>query len=161
MKPKTFDLNLLQVVVALDTTRSVTGAAQELGMSQPGLSTALARLRKHFGDPMFVRTSEGMRPTPRGMAVADEARAVLLRVNEKVLNSPRFVPEEATTEFRFAMPDVAEMTFMPRLIEAFRTAAPNAHHNASRITNFDPKSTSHAKKNRRKVFIPLGDFALK
>ena len=64
MKPKTFDLNLLQVVVALDATRSVTGAAQELGMSQPGLSTALARLRKHFGDPMFVRTSEGMRPTP-------------------------------------------------------------------------------------------------
>jgi DNA-binding transcriptional LysR family regulator len=126
MKPKTFDLNLLQVVVALDATRSVTGAAQELGMSQPGLSTALARLRKHFGDPMFVRTSEGMRPTPRGMAVADEARAVLQRVNEKVLNSPRFVPEETTTEFRFAMPDVAEMTFMPRLIEAFRTAAPNA-----------------------------------
>src|SRR5215217_5100047 len=115
MKSPAFDLNLLQVVVALDATRSVTRAAQELGMSQPGLSTALARLRRHFGDPMFVRTSEGMRPTPRGMEVADEARAMLQRVNEKVLNGPRFVPEETRTEFRFAMPDVAEMTFMPTL----------------------------------------------
>lgn len=126
MKSTKFDLNLLQVVVALDATRSVTRAAKNLGMSQPGLSTALARLRRHFGDPMFVRASEGMRPTPRGMAVADEARAVLQRVNETVLNGPRFVPEETTTEFRFAMPDVAEMTFMPTLIEAFRTAAPKA-----------------------------------
>jgi DNA-binding transcriptional LysR family regulator len=126
MKPKPFDLNLLQVVAALDATRSVTRAAQSLGMSQPGLSTALARLRRHFADPMFVRTSEGMRPTPRGMAVADEARAMLQRVNEKVLNGPHFVPEETTTEFRFAMPDVGEMTFMPTLIEAFRTSAPHA-----------------------------------
>ena len=113
-------------VVALDETRSVTRAAQKIGMSQPGLSTALARLRRHFGDPMFVRTSEGMRPTTRGLQVADEARAVLQRVNEKVLNGPRFVPEEARTEFRFAMPDVAEMVFLPPLIEAFRSVAPHA-----------------------------------
>ncbi len=126
MKPKTFDLNLLSVVVALDETRSVTRAAQNLGMSQPGLSSALARLRRHFGDPMFVRTSEGMRPTPRGLVVADEARAVLQRVSEKMLNAPRFVPEETTTEFSFAMPDVGEMVFVPPLMEALRTLAPNA-----------------------------------
>lgn len=56
---KTFDLNLLSLLVALDDCRSVTRAALRLGMSQPGLSTALGRLRKHFDDPMFVRTPEG------------------------------------------------------------------------------------------------------
>lgn len=126
MKAKAFDLNLLSVVVALDETRSVTRAAQKLGMSQPGLSTALARLRRHFGDPMFVRTAGGMRPTPRCLQVADEARTVLQRVNEKVLNAPQFVPEETHTEFRFAMPDVGEMAFTPPLIEALRKLAPNA-----------------------------------
>jgi DNA-binding transcriptional LysR family regulator len=154
MKPTTFDLNLLQVIVALDATRSVTRAAESLGMSQPGLSTALARLRRYFGDPMFVRTSEGMRPTPRGMAVADEARALLQRVNEKVLNGPRFVPEETNTEFRFAMPDVAEMTFMPTLIEALRTSAPNA---TLRTASYAPKDLELAMESGQ-VDIAFGYF---
>lgn len=126
MVNKTFDLNLLAVVVALDESRSVTRAALSLGMSQPGLSTALARLRRQFGDPMFVRTSDGMRPTPRGLAVAEEARKVLQRVSDNVLSAPRFVPVETTAEFRLAMPDVAEMTFAPHLIRAFRRLAPLA-----------------------------------
>lgn len=154
MKPKTFDLNLLSVVVALDETRSVTRAAQNLGMSQPGLSSALARLRRHFGDPMFVRTSEGMRPTPRGLVVADEARAVLQHVNEKMLNRPRFVPEEATTEFSFAMPDVGEMAFLLPLLKELGTLAPNA---TVRTASYAPRELELAMQ-AGQVDIALGYF---
>ncbi|HBT33456.1 MAG TPA: LysR family transcriptional regulator [Pusillimonas sp.] len=126
MKSRAFDLNLLLTAVALDETRSVTQAAEKLGMSQSGLSTALARLRRQFDDPMFVRSSGGMLPTPRGLSVANEARSVLNQIDEKVLNRPHFVPEETETEFRLATPDIGEMVFLPKLMEALRSSAPRA-----------------------------------
>jgi len=126
MKSRAFDLNLLLTAVALDETRSVTQAAEKLGMSQSGFSTALARLRRQFEDPMFVRSSGGMLPTPRGLSVANEARSVLNQVDEKVLNRPHFVPEETETEFRLATPDIGEMVFLPKLMEALRSSAPRA-----------------------------------
>lgn len=126
MKDAAFDLNLLSVVVALDEMGSVTRAAHRLGMSQPGVSTALKRLRDHFGDPMFVRTSEGMRPTARGLTVAEEARAILQRLDAHVLHAPQFVAAEARTEFRLSMPDVGEIRFLPTLLQALRTLAPHA-----------------------------------
>ncbi len=117
---------MLLTAVALDETRSVTQAAEKLGMSQSGFSTALARLRRQFDDPMFVRSSGGMLPTPRGLSVANEARSVLNQIDEKVLNRPHFVPEETETEFRLATPDIGEMVFFPKLMEALRSSAPRA-----------------------------------
>src|ERR1043166_8911505 len=61
------DLNLLRVFGALLETRSVTIAASTLGLTQSAVSNQLARLRDAFDDPLFVRTSEGMVPTPRAL----------------------------------------------------------------------------------------------
>ena len=74
------DLNLLVVFDALLRTRSVSGAARTLGMSQPATSFALNRLRKMFGEPLFVRTARGIHPTPyaESLGVNDE-RDVALR----------------------------------------------------------------------------------
>lgn len=58
------DLNLIPYLVALNETRNVSRAGELLGVSQPRVSAALGRLREHFGDPLFVRTSRGMEPTP-------------------------------------------------------------------------------------------------
>lgn len=151
---KTFDLNLLSLLVALDDCRSVTRAALRLGMSQPGLSTALGRLRKHFDDPMFVRTPEGMQPTPRGVAAAKEARHILQRVYENVLDAPRFTPAETTTEFCLAMPDVAEMIFAPGLIQALQQLTPHA---SMRTSSYDPQSLEQAMESGQ-VDIALGYF---
>lgn len=126
MTPCSFDLNLLKVAVALADTASVTRAAVELNMSQPGVSTALARLRTQVGDPLFVRTSRGMEPTARGAVVVAEARDVLNRVARHVLSSPEFTAASSRTEFRFAMADVAQMLFMPRLLRALAQEAPHA-----------------------------------
>ncbi|UUX94469.1 LysR family transcriptional regulator [Aquabacterium sp. J223] len=119
-----FDLNLLRVLVALDAARNVTRAAQELDMSQSGFSTALARLRRQVGDPLYVRTSRGMEATPRAAAMVETARAVLAQVQADILEQPVFEPGTARAEFRLAMADVAEIVFLPRLLAHLQTAAP-------------------------------------
>ena len=58
------DLRLLGILAELRRTRSVSHTAENLGLSQSAVSMSLARLRKHFSDPLFVRTSKGMEPTP-------------------------------------------------------------------------------------------------
>lgn len=123
MKPD-FDLNLLRVLVALEDTRHVTRAADAMGMSQSGFSTALARLRRLTGDALFVRSGEGMTPTPRAERMATTARAVLAQVSEGVLDEPDFNPTSSRTEFNLAMADVAEIVILPRLMQRLQAVAP-------------------------------------
>ena len=123
---KNFDLNLLRVVVALYDAGSVGRAAQVLGMSQPAMSAALARLRKAFGEPLFVRTARGMSPTARAQALASSAREVLARVADDVLSETSFDPATTTTTFTFALSDVGEMVFLPKILERLQQRAPGA-----------------------------------
>lgn len=121
-----FDLNLLCVLVTLERTRSVTRAADALGMSQSGFSTALARLRTRFGDALFVRTQSGMEPTPRARQMIETAQGVLLQVQDGILSPPVFDPATARTEFRLAMAAVAETVILPRLLRHLQQHAPHA-----------------------------------
>jgi DNA-binding transcriptional LysR family regulator len=119
------DLNLLSVIVAVLNTGSVTQAALKLGVSQPTVSAALAKLRTHFNDPLFVRSAEGMSPTPRGAAVASAAREILRQVDEKLQPEVKFEPSRRHRPFTFAMSDVGEIVFLPRIVKAVATAAPD------------------------------------
>jgi len=58
------DLNLLELFLAVYGSRNLTTAGRELGLSQPAMSRALARLRDAYGDPLFVRQPHGLLPTP-------------------------------------------------------------------------------------------------
>jgi DNA-binding transcriptional LysR family regulator len=120
------DLNLLPILVALHDERSVSVAAQRLGMSQPGLSTALARLRDTFADPLFVRTSRGMEPTPRALALVAAARDVLAKVETDMLTTETFDPATTRRTFTLALSDVGEMVFLPKLLERLAVLAPEA-----------------------------------
>src|SRR6201998_4038733 len=72
-----FDLNLLVVFDAVMQERSVTRAGSRIGLSQPAVSHALNRLRYMLKDQLFVRTPEGMVPTPRAEQLADPLRRAL------------------------------------------------------------------------------------
>ena len=120
-----FDLNLLRVLVALDGTRSVTRAAEQLEMSQSGFSTALARLRRQFDNELFVRTAQGMKPTARATEIVDTARTILDNVQSGILQMPVFDPSSATVEFRLSLADVAEVVFLPRLTSHLQQYAPS------------------------------------
>src|SRR3954468_21631428 len=72
-----FDLNLLIVFDAVMQERSVTRAGSRIGLSQPAMSHALNRLRHMLKDELFVRTPEGMLPTPRAEKLAQPLRNAL------------------------------------------------------------------------------------
>src|SRR3546814_19447999 len=75
MKLAAIDLKLLVVFDALIAERSVTRAGDRLGMSQPAVSNALNRLRDLVNDRLFLRTGEGMSPTPRALDLAGPVQA--------------------------------------------------------------------------------------
>lgn len=149
-----FDLNLLRVLVALAATRNVTQAAQALDMSQSGFSTALARLRRDLNDPLFVRTPAGMCPTPRAEQAIATAQDVLARVAESVLRQPEFDPLSSRTVFRLAMTDVAEIVFLPRLLQHLQQQAPQV---TVVSTALDTESLKQAMA-RREIDLALGYF---
>jgi DNA-binding transcriptional LysR family regulator len=118
------DLNLLRVAVAMIDAGSVSRAAKRLGISQPSVSESLAKLRRHFDDPLFVRAANGMSPTPRGSEVGAAAREILGHVDEKLGPRLAFDPAQPHRPFTFAMSDVGEIVFLPKLMTALRHASP-------------------------------------
>ncbi len=118
------DLNLLKVFLAIYDARSVSAAAGELEMTQPGVSTALRRLRAQFDDPLFVRTGTGMEPTGRARELEEPIRLIMGLLERKVLVSSAFEAATATNEFRLAMSDVGEHGFLPPIMAALARHAP-------------------------------------
>jgi DNA-binding transcriptional LysR family regulator len=121
---RTPDLNLLPIVVALYDELSVSRAAHQLGMSQPAVSKALGRLRETFNDPLFVRGPTGIVPTPRAHAVVRVARPHLQHLQEDLLKGERFDPATTTRPIVLGLSDIAEMAFLPSILEHLRTLAP-------------------------------------
>ena len=118
------DLNLLKVFSAILATRSVSQVARELGLSQPAMSAALAKLRQQFNDPLFVRTSKGMVPTPRALELEDPVKRIIETVKREVLNEEGFNPLTSDRTFTLSMSDIGEMVFLPKLLKHLSVAAP-------------------------------------
>jgi DNA-binding transcriptional LysR family regulator len=93
------DLNLLVAFDALMSERNVTRAAARVGVSQPAMSAALSRLRKLFGDQLFLRGAQGLLPTPRARDLAEPLSQALSQIESTVVKKPVFVPEKATFSF--------------------------------------------------------------
>jgi DNA-binding transcriptional LysR family regulator len=126
LAPKTPDLNLLPIVIALYDELSVSRAARSLGMSQPAVSKALRRLRESFDDPLFVRGPSGIVPTPRAHAIVRAARPHLQHLQEDLLKGERFDPATSTRPMVLGLSDIAEMAFLPSILDHFRVHAPKA-----------------------------------
>lgn len=117
------DLNLLTVLDVLLDERSVSRAAQRLNLSQPAVSGTLKRLRATFGDPLFTRSQQGIRPTPRALELIGPVKAVLRDI-DSILTTAEFRPETAEAVFAIAATDYAQMTFLAPLIQEIHKQAP-------------------------------------
>ena len=124
MATKPLDLNLLPIAVALYDELSVSHAARQLGMSQPAVSKALRRLREEFGDPLFVRGPIGIVPTPRAHEIVRSARPHLQHLQADLLKGEAFEPATNTRPIVLGLSDIAEMAFLPSILEHFRVHAP-------------------------------------
>lgn len=119
------DLNLLRVFEALSEERSVTRAGERLGLTQSAVSHALNRLRVALDDELFIRTAEGMRPTPWAAEAAPRVARALGQL-QRALAPNDFEPGESDRRFALGMAPYLTTVLAPGLVNAFRQRAPNA-----------------------------------
>jgi DNA-binding transcriptional LysR family regulator len=118
------DLNLLVVFNQLLVERRVSKVADNLGISQPAVSNSLAKLRKLFGDELFLRTPKGMEPTPFADQLAESVSYALAMIHSGVNQRSRFDPSSERGSFTVGMTDIGEISFLPELIARVKREAP-------------------------------------
>jgi DNA-binding transcriptional LysR family regulator len=119
-----YDLNLLPIFVALMEERSVTRAAERVGMTQPALSNALGRLRLMLQDQLFVRERYGIQPTPIALELSPVIAEALAMLDDAVLGQQDFDPAKAERVLTIAPNGYVEFVLVPAIVARLQEAAP-------------------------------------
>ncbi len=133
------DIDWLKVFVEVHRTQSVTRAAERLGIAQANASVALGKLRRHFNDPLFARTSRGMEPTPFAQQIEPDITASLERLLRLSGTPRRFEAAVSDRRFRIGMTDISEIVVLPALLNRLRAVAPGVCLEAVRIGPESPR----------------------
>jgi len=133
------DLNLLAAFDALMEERNVTRAAVRVGVSQPAMSAALSRLRTLFEDPLFLRSAEGLLPTPRARDLAGPVSQALRRLEEVLVKKPEFDPGKVTMDFTLGLSDYPAFVLLPTLLNALEKKAPGV---SLRVRSFSSRDSA-------------------
>lgn len=119
------DLNLLYVFEALWRDRSVTLAAENLGVSQAGVSNSLKRLREEYDDKLFTLVGRRMEPTPMASGLSHQLLDALALVRTSGSGQARFVPVTTRRLFTIRTRDIGEAVYFPRLLAGLAEIAPH------------------------------------
>ncbi|MEP6722419.1 MAG: LysR family transcriptional regulator [Variovorax sp.] len=144
MELKDIDLNLLVVFNQLLIERKVSKVAENLGLGQPAVSNALARLRKLFDDELFLRTSSGMQPTPFADQLAESIGYALGMIHGAVNARSSFDPAISKRSFSIGMTDIGEIYFLPQLMQRIHEIAPEVSISTVRNTAVNLKDAMEA-----------------
>ena len=125
MELQDIDLNLLVLFNQLLVERRVARVADNLGLTQPAVSNALARLRKLLGDELFLRTPAGMEPTPFAEQLAESVTYALGMIHSALNQRSTFDPKTSAQSFTVGMTDIGEIYFLPTLMERLSQEAPS------------------------------------
>jgi len=120
------DLRLLVIFNEIRRLRSLTLAADSLGLSQPAISKSLQRLRNELGDPLFIRTQNGMEATPRAMSLEAPVADILRAYYERIAVAPSFDPAESSRVFTIYASDLGLSLVVPPIARDLKIRAPNA-----------------------------------
>lgn len=121
---RSVDLNLLTVFDAVMQEQNITRAAQNLGMSQPAVSNAVARLKVMFNDDLFIRHGRGIQPTQRAKQLFGPLRQALQLVKNE-LPCSIFAPLTSSRTFKLAICSPSDMRFAPKVLSTMREQAPH------------------------------------
>jgi LysR family transcriptional activator of mexEF-oprN operon len=119
------DIHMVLTLKALFDTGQVSRAAAALGVTQPTVSQTLRRMREYFGDPLFVRVGNALRPTPRAIELQASVDRVSREIDLMSQRPPSFDPLTSVREFVVSMTDIAELLGLSRAIGAFTADAPH------------------------------------
>lgn len=132
------DLNLLVVLDAVLSERSLTRAADVLGTSQPTVSGAVAKLRTMLDDPLLVRSGRLSELTPRAQALQPIVRAALSEIDRTLNLRPMFDPLTSSRHFRLSTSDYALSVMAAPLLAVLEQAAPQVTIDFGPLANFGP-----------------------
>ena len=119
------DLNLLYVFEAMWRDRSVTQAANRLGLSQAAVSNALKRMRQAHGDKLFTLAGKRMEPTPYATSISHHLLTALSLVQKAATVQPRFEPETSKRQFIIRARDIGEVVYFPQVWKRVTELGPN------------------------------------
>lgn len=121
---KGLDLNLLVILDALLEEKSVTRAAERVHVSQPAVSAALAKLRRHTGDELLEKVGRDFHLTPRAQAMIKPVKEILIQIESTIYTDSEFDPTQADRAFKIAMSSYSADVLMPGLVEKVSSAYP-------------------------------------
>ncbi len=134
MELSDIDLNQLVLFQQLMVERRVSKVADNLGLTQPAVSNTLAKLRRQFGDELFVRTPTGMMPTPFAEQLAEPIGYALGMIHSGLNQHTRFDAASLKRAVTIGMTDIGEIVFLPALVERLRHEAPGVSLHTVRTT---------------------------
>jgi DNA-binding transcriptional LysR family regulator len=124
MELNQIDLNLLVVFQQLMTERRVSRVAENLGLTQPAVSNSLAKMRRIFGNELFLRTPAGMVPTPLAEQLGESIGYALAMIHSGLNQQTQFDPAATKQSMTIGMTDIGEIVFLPTLVERLSREAP-------------------------------------
>jgi len=151
------DLSQLRILDSLLREGSLTRTAELLGMTQPTVSRSLARLRRHFGDPLLVRAGQRMQPTARALELSGPIAAVLDAARLLEGGPAAFDAASASRSFGLYMVDGAVVNILPRLLNGLAQADGGAPGVQLRSVHIDP-STIEQQMERGHIDLAIGRF---
>jgi DNA-binding transcriptional LysR family regulator len=126
MHIREFDLGAIRLLAELSRTRSLSQAAQRIGVSQSAASHSLGKLRKELNDPLFTRGRDGFRPTPMGSRLCGAACEAVDVLAASLASNEQFDPRTTKRDFSFFMNDVGQSVLLPSLLRLLKEKAPSA-----------------------------------
>jgi DNA-binding transcriptional LysR family regulator len=133
------DLHMLLVLEEIFKTGSLSRTADRLQVSQPAISMALAKLRKHFDDQLFVRVGNEMRPTPQADAIRAGVLSSIAALKEMMTCRVTFDPATTDRTFRVALSDIGQIVMAADLMSAMSRIAPNARIDFAALSDRTPQ----------------------
>jgi len=150
------DLNLLVALDALLSERSVTRAAERLGLSQPALSASLSRLRVHFDDPILVREGNNYVLSPLASRLVDQTAIALESARRVFAAHADFDASDSTREFTIYGSDYAFVTVAHRVSALASERAPGVRFRFSLHNPQFVEDAAHRLRTADGVLIPHG-----
>lgn len=153
-------MNLLVALQALLEEQHVSRAAERLGVGQPAASAMLARLRRHFGDPLLERVGNRYTLTPLGVQLRDQTGSVMQLTDRVFSTKSQFDPLTSEREFAVMASDYLVAVFGPHLLSAFQKCAPRATLRFRPFANLDADRGEMGSNTVDAIITPHGTFPM-
>lgn len=136
MRINKLDLNQLVLLNAMLATSSVSKAATQVNLSQPAVSSALAKFRDYFGDQLLVPNGRKLTLTPFAHTLVDPVRDLLLQVQALTRRRPEIEPSRFERTITIVASDYIQYILLAPLFQRAESEAPGLRFEVRSISGY-------------------------